>query len=1220
MLFKSVIPAGLLLALELAAAPIRQDQPARTNFNATHNWTTASAGKAAALIPNRPIPDQPFFEYRFDCPAPGNYRVWGRTFDPKWSSPGRWRIDGGEWREWKPQARVDREVFQRNFPLDWCLWGEAELEAGPHLLRFEATGKRPRGDYYYFVQDALLLTDDPDFRPAGRFSPAEQEAQRKGAEQLAALPDDGKKALLSLRVEKLRCEAGKLHFTAVMNRPFKGRLLAAFTRGGTLYAVVPLEADGRNRTTEFELDLPSGLPAGKLKLYLFPLGTPFGYGEPGSLVWAEGDRRGLPLSWGVYRSRSGIRHFWYVTPGNVLVWDGEPYLPFGGMINTRLSWAARQGEPENSGFLNGGRNLLKGRIAQLKSYGLRDIYFNGFFPRSNPNVLREVVNLAEAEGMNYGLHLSDFPRESDPGFVRDPARGVPLKAGTASHRLDAAKDFLPGRRPKKLPELKFPCRVLYAVVDAEGIAREGGVATLDAAGFAEVKFRTQARDGDRLVYLPEIPLAASDPAGYFGGLEDYLAKVRAVYGSLPLGEHFRFFIDPLSNEMHTRPTGVPTTAAFQERRAAFLAKRYGSVAELNRICRARGASVSDFTTAARLVPLAANGRSSCWIDPETGRLFRFDDKNGQTLRDLKELRGEVCREVINRVVAVLKEIADVPVLLKHNTWFSDWFVNPLEKGGADGTGMEAYCYGDSLAYHNSAVVYAEAMQSRRTQWCPVTESSAAAFEGQKEYCGYPDRLQMLDDIDQLMMLGAKGFYHFGLMFDPDGGRFFTTELTRDPRQLEWLATHAKLYRDAGRKLLEARPEYHGWYPGYLREGEAAGNPARTYDIDGNYMGTSAQIRMAPDGRWILPAVNPDAPFRTLLVAEPLLTALQAKEAALHPAARRLTAKTLDSFTAHGIGVIPPEPGNPNQLQEFRRRVLGCETFQTEELNGLRLPDGRLLVWVCVEREQAEITLPPGARAVNLKGEPLPAENNRLTLKRASYALSRDNLPPHFPNGYYNADNGQPETACLTGVTMEELQKRNAPAFRRWLPAALAPAEVAVYREAEAFRSTTFPQPSLVGYSRYSGGRAIGINTHWAPPAGREYEAVYDFELSRPLANAQFHLRKQVSPSMELEILIDGRSAARIAANAPATDRMHLSPWNAGLGKNRLEVGYSSAPLGALAAGKHTLTIRALGRSPGYAIDTQLMGDAAAKDTGVQGRSDDDGMRALQLDSWLIAEK
>lgn len=47
MLFKSVIPAGLLLALELAAAPIRQDQPARTNFNATHNWTTASAGKAA---------------------------------------------------------------------------------------------------------------------------------------------------------------------------------------------------------------------------------------------------------------------------------------------------------------------------------------------------------------------------------------------------------------------------------------------------------------------------------------------------------------------------------------------------------------------------------------------------------------------------------------------------------------------------------------------------------------------------------------------------------------------------------------------------------------------------------------------------------------------------------------------------------------------------------------------------------------------------------------------------------------------------------------------------------------------------------------------------------------------------------------------------------------------------------------------------------------------
>ena len=159
----------------------------------------------------------------------------------------------------------------------------------------------------------------------------------------------------------------------------------------------------------------------------------------------------------------------------------------------------------------------------------------------------------------------------------------------------------------------------------------------------------------------------------------------------------------------------------------------------------------------------------------------------------------------------------------------------------------------------------------------------------------------------------------------------------------------------------------------------------------------------------------------------------------------------------------------------------------------------------------------------------------------------------------------------------------------------------------------------MGYSRYSDGRAIGINTHWAPPAGKHYEALYDFELPQPLANAQFYLRKQVTPSMDLEILIDGRSVARIAANAPATDRLHLSPWNAAFGANHLEVGYSAASLGALTAGKHTLTIRALGRSTGYKLDTQLMGDAAAKNTGVLGRSDDDGMRALQLDSWLIAK-
>lgn len=1254
---------GIFAALSLTAAPcIWLKQPNQTNFNATHNWSTASSGRAAALIPNRPLPDNPFFEYRFECRTPGTYRIWGRTFDPKWSSAGRWRIDEGAWRPWQPGERVDREVFQKTFPLDWCPWGEAELGAGSHTIRFEATGKRPQGDYHYFVQDALLLSADPAFRPAGKFSPAESAAAllrqmeksaalshdplpeeaaalaREAAHDLTALaklrqlvsklektatattPDDGTKPLLSLRVENLRLEDKILRFTMISNRPFAGKLLAAFLRDEVLYAVVPFETDGTGRSAEITLRVPEGLPPGKLKLHAFPLEIPFGYGEPApfTLPAAEGAVN-QPLSWGLYRSRTGVRHFWYVTPENVLIWNGEPYLPFGGMINTRLSWAAKPGDPENNGFLNGGREMLRGRIAQLKSYGIRDVYFNGFFPRSNPDTLREIVTLVEDEKMNYGLHLSNTPEGGDPGFIRQIGREIELEPGIRSHKLDLANDFLPGTRPKKVVPLPVPCRVIYAILDVAGTACEAGISHFGADGTVTVVFNAPTQPGDRLIYLPEAPLPSGDPAGYLGSLDEYLRKVEMVYGTLPLGDHLRFFIDPLNNEMHARPNSVPSSEAFRNRRAAFLARRYGSPAELNRLCRAVDGGVPDFHTAARLVPVAGNNLTSCWIDPETGRVYRFADENNQTLRDLKELRGEVCREVINRVIAVLKKIADVPVLLKHNTWFSDWFVNPCEKGGSDGTGMESYCYGDSLAYHNSAVVYAEAMQSRRTQWCPVTESSAAAFEGQKNYCGYLDRLQMMDDIDQLMMLGAKGFYHFGMMFDPDNGRFFTTEITRDPRQLEWLATHAKLYRSAGEKLLSYRPSYHGWYPGYLREGEAVGRTARRYDIDGNYMATSAQIRMAPDGRWILPAINPDAPFRTILAAEPLMTARQREEMSTRKALR-LTGDMLDAFTAHAVGVIAPEPGNPDQLQEFRRRVLGYETFQTDALNGVRLPGGRLLVWVCVEREFADVVLPSGAEATNLKGETLAIENGRLHLKREPYVLSRENLPSHIPNGYFNPDNGQPEAAYLTGVTMKELQSLNAPAFHRWLPERLEPADVRIFREAEAFRTTTFPQPSLVGYSRYSGGRAIGINSHWPAPAGKDYEATYDFELEQPLRQADFHLRKQISPSMDLEVLIDGTCIGRIAADAPASDRLHLSPWNAGLGKNNLEVGYVTLPLGELAAGKHTLTLRALGRSPGYRLDTTLMGGDAEKNTGVIDDREAGGMRALQLDSWLITGK
>lgn len=1256
-------------AIPLFAEPwIWLKNPDKTNFNAPVSWVGASGGKAAALRPDRNLPDKPFFEYHFNCASAGKYRVWGRTFDPAWSSPGRWRIDGKEWQKWTPAKRVDRIVTGKHFPLDWCSWGEIELTAGPHVLRFEPQGKRPYGDYAYFVQDSLLITKDLAYKPSGKIPGPELAAELKGkiekltgngsheaktAERLVresvsdssalkklqkmeeelrrdrtTLPkDDGQALLLNFYLEKVRQNGGKIEFHLTSDIPFSGKLLVLFLKDNALYAVLPYEMKKPAKRLAFSEKMPKGLPSGKIEVTVYPLHTPFGSVESGSFQ-NEGDGKvNQPLSWGAYRSSTGIRHVWYVTPANVLMWDGEPYIPFGGMVNTRLSWMSNGRSGLDSKLMKEGKKMLEGRLDQLLSYGIRDIYFNGFFPKGNTNLLRWAVNLAEQKKMFYGLHIAYFPKKYDMGFIRESYYERPLPKG-ASEFTFKVTDYPPSemhrnkkgkeRLAKQMKDVPLPCRIIYSVTNAAGESVEAGILKTEADGTVKLRFKNPVKAGDRLTYLQEKPMDRSDPAGYLSSLGEYQRLVKATYGTLPLGDHLRFFIDPLKNEMNfVRPTGIPVGEEFRRKRLQFLAERYGSTENMNKLCNALDGGVPDFRTAARLVPVADNTLTSCWIDPENGKLYRFRDRNSQMLRDLKEIRGKVCRDVINSVVGTLKSIADVPVLLKHNTWFSDWFVDPLTKPGFDGIGMEAYCYGDSLAYHNSAVVYAEIMQTKRSQWCAVTESSAAAFEGQKNYCGYIDRLQMIHDIDQLMMLGAKGFWHFGLMFDPNPRSFFTTEITRDPRQLEWLVTHRGIYRNAGEKYLKQRPGYYGWYPGYLREGEAAGRSPRLFDIDGHYMGTSAQIRMAPDGRWIVPAIDPKAPFRSLIAVEPFMTVLQQKEME-GVKAIRLTNENLNGFTAHGIGIIPPEKGNPDRIQEFRKNILGTEVFQTDALNGLKFPDGKLLVWVCVEKNEADVKLPATARVFDLKGKEITVKDGRLHLKREPYEKAKEETrPAHITSGYHYLDNGQPETVYLHGVSINELVRLNKPAFYRWLPAKTSPSNVKVFCEAEHFSKTTFTQPSIEGYSRYSGGRAVGINSHWDPPKGKFYETEYDFVLDSPVRNAVFRLRKQVSPSLKLEVLLDGRKVGTIDAEAPCSDSMHLSPWNAGLSKNDIKVGYVSLPLGKVQKGRHTLTIRALGTSPGYARDSKLMGGEAEKSIGVT--REIPVMRALQLDCWLIEE-
>jgi hypothetical protein len=420
------------------------------------------------------------------------------------------------------------------------------------------------------------------------------------------------------------------------------------------------------------------------------------------------------------------------------------------------------------------------------------------------------------------------------------------------------------------------------------------------------------------------------------------------------------WLDPFGNEQFAPANQLCSSTRFIKGYDMCLTAKYGSVNALKAAWRFNTASkITAFLDVAYLIPLYSNSDNIIWIDPRTGRTCLSRDTGSEGLRDLALYSGMVGEQMCCLAANTLKQIADVPVIYKHNCWFSDWFVNSEKSGGFDGNGYEAYCYGDSLAFHNSLVPLAESMASARQQWDLVTETSPAAFDGQKDYVGYLDRYQMLDDFDQLIKFGAKGIYAFGFVFDPPSS-FQVTELIRDPRQLEWLADYQKMLTAASVKLASYRPEVYGWYPAYLRERDMIrpkndgifGPFAPDYAMSGMYLGVASQIRMAPDGRWIVPAIRPDANWRALIAANSLMTPTEkatvrrddvripVHELGIVDAGRR--SAPLNGFTANGIGVISSKTAGQT-LDQFRRDVLGYRVFQTIDLNGQTLPDGKIMV-------------------------------------------------------------------------------------------------------------------------------------------------------------------------------------------------------------------------------------------------------------------------------------
>jgi hypothetical protein len=542
-----------------------------------------------------------------------------------------------------------------------------------------------------------------------------------------------------------------------------------------------------------------------------------------ALVWSAWS------SAGTFVDRDGAAHHWSITEDHALVWDGTPYLPFGGMYVARAFFS------ESPEALEEDRAILR----LIRDQGIEDLYLNPCRLVPPPR-LQEVVELLEEMGFRYGIQSCTPPSEQIDGYTIKPDHMMKrvAEAGTVAFEAgDASK-------------------ALYTVVGAAAGQLLDAGKVLAKDGRFEIAVSTCPDEGALVKVVPSVQ-SRWIPADNATETTGYLKALR-------LGSGFRFFVDPIGNEYAPPRSFVPSDANWRSDFARFLEQRYTTVTKLAGAWGLAEEPPSGFDQAARLVPLLAGPADTPWpglgyvMDDAEGKVFPVDMRASRMWADICEARETVIRDRLNALCDTIKTVCDVPVVAKRHYEATRVWINRQESGGLDGVGMESYTTGDNLAAFNAAATYAEIVQAKRPMWCLVTEYNGATWTDR--HIAYKTRAEMYSDLNLLLRLGARGVFMFGLNLSAtDGDKNWTIfQLVNDPRQLEWLATFARAARSRT-EWLAARPNTAFWYPAQNTDAKAftAGN-LPDYGLSGAWNGKRAVLKVGP-GRWAVPVYHPDVP-------------------------------------------------------------------------------------------------------------------------------------------------------------------------------------------------------------------------------------------------------------------------------------------------------------------------------------------------------------------------
>ncbi len=610
------------------------------------------------------------------------------------------------------------------------------------------------------------------------------------------------------------------------------------------------------------LALPADLPAGTHAVQVALVGEAYAGRPPQDLsvgtLQVQGKATAAttslkPLAYGTFVDSTGVPQPWYSTPSHALVWNGEPFLPVSGMLNgPYMSWARGPAE-----FAK-----LQANIDAIRSHGLDHVYLftQGTMEALPAHCWEFLMDYLEGQGVTYVIGYPGGSPGIDTTITARPIRARPEIA------LAVDGVTLPGPAARRLsgPELgcapKAVTSCLALAIDAAGRAGAPVEATLGEVTDREVAVTAafpQAPAGSyRVLFLPRVQ-AGFCTANPWGKGDEQVEKAASYLARLRLRPGFRGFVDMILpnergiyNEAESLFIEEP---AFLADRARWLAQRYPQPADLAAAWALQDPPPADFAVAARLFP-AYSGSALLLVDPVERRVYRADAVRSGFWYEAIEHRDDSYTRFQNRICDGIRERVDVPITMKRCGVTERYHSNPNRADrGLDGAGYEIYAAGDNLSAYGAGPGYAEMLQAGKCMIGAATEFNRAFAEDGP--ANWPDVAAFFYDLAVAQHLGAKSTYLF--LFDVLPYGYLTrNRLIEDARMLEWMGLWKRLL-DAHREAVAAHTPrvYTSWPPGdswWARPSERRA-VRETDDAPGTI------TAKAPDGIWVLPVWDPEAP-------------------------------------------------------------------------------------------------------------------------------------------------------------------------------------------------------------------------------------------------------------------------------------------------------------------------------------------------------------------------